>query len=91
MSITQTVEIPVNHRLTIDVPPEVPAGQSKIYIFPISAGNEIISVHEADNPLLKTTVADASNRAIPVFGCLKGQIQMSNDFDEPLEDFKEYM
>jgi len=26
MSITQTVEIPVNHRLTIDVPREVPAG-----------------------------------------------------------------
>lgn len=25
------------------------------------------------------------------FGCLKGQIKMSDDFDEPLEDFKEYM
>jgi hypothetical protein len=27
MSFTQIVEIPVNHRLTIDVPPEVPAGR----------------------------------------------------------------
>jgi hypothetical protein len=27
MSVTQTVEIPASHRLTIDVPPEVPAGQ----------------------------------------------------------------
>jgi len=27
MSITQTVEIPVDHRLTIDVPREVPAGK----------------------------------------------------------------
>jgi len=27
MSVTQTVEIPVSHRLTIDVPPEVPAGR----------------------------------------------------------------
>ena len=26
MSITQTVDIPANHRLTIDVPREVPAG-----------------------------------------------------------------
>ena len=26
MSITQTVEVPASHRLTIDVPPEVPAG-----------------------------------------------------------------
>ncbi len=27
----------------------------------------------------------------PKFGCAKGQIYMSPDFDEPLEDFKEYM
>ncbi|WP_341224688.1 DUF2281 domain-containing protein [uncultured Arcticibacterium sp.] len=25
------------------------------------------------------------------FGVLKGKISMTNDFDEPLEDFKEYM
>jgi len=30
MSVTQTVEIPANHRLTIDVPPEVPAGRAEI-------------------------------------------------------------
>jgi len=43
MSITQTVEIPVNHRLTIDVPPEVPAGQAEIRFFPASAGKERMS------------------------------------------------
>ena len=43
MSITQTVEIPASHRLTIDVPPEVPAGQAKIYFFPVSAGKEKMS------------------------------------------------
>jgi len=43
MSITQTVEIPVNHRLTIDVPPEVPAGQAEIRFFPASAGKEKMS------------------------------------------------
>ena len=26
-----------------------------------------------------------------VFGCMRGQFKMSDDFDEPLEDFKEYM
>jgi len=26
MSVTQTVEVPVSHRLTIDVPSEIPAG-----------------------------------------------------------------
>jgi hypothetical protein len=36
MSITQTVEIPVNHKLSIDVPPEVPAGWAEIYFFPTS-------------------------------------------------------
>jgi len=24
------------------------------------------------------------------FGCLKGKIKMSQDFDQPLDDFKEY-
>jgi hypothetical protein len=27
----------------------------------------------------------------PGFGCAKGMFEMSPDFDEPLEDFKEYM
>lgn len=26
-----------------------------------------------------------------VFGALKGKFKMSSDFDEPLEDFKDYM
>jgi hypothetical protein len=29
--------------------------------------------------------------ASPRFGCLAGKIQLAPDFDEPLEDFKEYM
>jgi hypothetical protein len=28
---------------------------------------------------------------MPKFGCAKGQIYLSPDFDEPLDDFKEYM
>ncbi|WP_428657458.1 type II toxin-antitoxin system VapB family antitoxin [Runella sp.] len=27
----------------------------------------------------------------PVFGSFKGKIVMSDDFDEPLDEFKEYM
>ncbi len=27
----------------------------------------------------------------PKYGCAKGQIYISPDFDEPLDDFKEYM
>jgi len=39
-SVTQTVEIPVNHRLTIDVPPEVPAGRAEIIFFPVTEQDE---------------------------------------------------
>jgi len=36
MSITQTVEIPANRRLTIDVPHEVPAGPTVIVFMPVN-------------------------------------------------------
>ncbi|GHV14816.1 hypothetical protein FACS189491_11530 [Spirochaetia bacterium] len=32
MTIEQTVEIPVSHRLTIDVPREIPAGRMQVII-----------------------------------------------------------
>ena len=69
MSITQTVNIPDNHKLTIDVPVEVPAG-------PV---------------ILTFTPASPEPQKIPVFGCAKGQFKMADDFDAPLEDFKDYM
>jgi len=31
------------------------------------------------------------NKPVPQFGRLKGKIEMSDDFDDPLEEFKEYM
>ena len=34
MSVTQTVDIPANHRLTIDVPREVPAGRTVLTFTP---------------------------------------------------------
>ena len=71
MSITQTVEIPVNHRLTIDVPPEVPAGQVILTFTP------------------KAAVSERKKQRI--FGCVKGDYWMADDFDAPLDDFKDYM
>jgi hypothetical protein len=29
--------------------------------------------------------------ARPVFGCAKGEVELSDDFDEPLDDFSDYM
>jgi hypothetical protein len=60
MSFTQTVEIPINHKLTIDVPPEVPAGQTKIYFFPVSAGKEKMT--EAQEMELINRNAERLNR-----------------------------
>jgi hypothetical protein len=38
MTIEQTVEIPANHRLTIEVPPEIPEGKTRVIIqFPAPA------------------------------------------------------
>ena len=71
MTITQTVEIPADRRLTIEVPKEVPVGQV-ILTFTLKAGEQ-----------------EEKKERVP--GCLKGQIWMAEDFDEPLEDFKDYM
>ena len=37
MSITQTVDIPASHRLTIDVPREIPAGRTVLTFTPAPA------------------------------------------------------
>ena len=36
-------------------------------------------------------IVDAPLRKTPKPGCMKGKIWVAEDFDEPLEDFKEYM
>jgi len=62
MSFTQTVEIPVNHRLTIDVPPEVPTGRAEIRFFPISADKEPIQRSEARDIEIINKNAERLNR-----------------------------
>lgn len=56
---------------------------------------------ESLSPDLKKEVADfvdfliskskSHHKAVAKFGSAKGKIKMSEDFDEPLEDFKDYM
>ena len=69
MTITQTVEIPADRRLTIEVPREVPVGQV----------------------ILTFTPPETAQKKVPVCGCAKGQFRTAEDFDAPLEDFKDYM
>jgi len=62
MSISQTVEIPASHKLTIDVPPEVPTGQAKIIFFPISTDKESIQKSEARDIEIINKNAERLNR-----------------------------
>ena len=41
--------------------------------------------------ILAFTPVETKQKGTPVFGCAKGQFRMAADFDEPLEDFEEYM
>jgi len=75
MTVTKTVTIPANHRLTIDVPLEVPAG-------------DVVLTFTSTGPK-KPTLVDLHGKRVR--GCAKGQFWMSDDFDAPLEDFKDYM
>ncbi len=63
---------------------------------------EVLSKFEALPPKFQKEVSDfmdflmdkfvKSNKKItPKFGSAKGKIRLSDDFDAPLDDFKEYM
>jgi len=39
MNITQTVEVPISHRLIIDVPREIPSGRTILTFTPASDGS----------------------------------------------------
>jgi antitoxin (DNA-binding transcriptional repressor) of toxin-antitoxin stability system len=62
----------------------VETGES-VEIHPES-GESFVLVHKP-----KHDSADAAWPGYPKAGSLKGKIWMSDDFDEPLEEFREYM
>jgi len=51
MSVTQTVEIPANRRLTIDVPREVPTGPTIIVFKPVNEPTVSETTASADEAL----------------------------------------
>ncbi|GAB1543933.1 type II toxin-antitoxin system Phd/YefM family antitoxin [Scytonema sp. NUACC21] len=55
----------------------------------VKSGEEII-ITEDNQPVVKLTLVSPVKRP-PLFGSAKDLITVSDDFDEPLEDFKEYM
>lgn len=47
MSVTQTIEIPADHRLTIDVPREIPAGKAVLTLRPVAELSRGMTAQEA--------------------------------------------
>ena len=52
-------------------------------------GEEVIILRE-DEPLVRMVAANRNKRRRQ-FGSARGKIKVADDFDEPLEDFREYM
>ena len=52
-------------------------------------GKEVVLVHDGHGAVRLVPVVTATNR--PQFGSAKGLVEMSDDFDAPLEDFREYV
>ena len=55
----------------------------------VKNGEEVI-IAKANKPLVKLVLIAEKTRK-PKLGSAKGKIWISPDFDEPLEDFKDYM
>ncbi|MFY9224789.1 MAG: type II toxin-antitoxin system prevent-host-death family antitoxin [Blastocatellia bacterium] len=55
----------------------------------LGKGEEIV-ITKNNSPIAKL-VPYTKNKPKPQFGSAKGLITISEDFDEPLEDFSEYM
>ena len=54
-----------------------------------AAGGEEVIITRSDGASFKIVPISAV-AAIPKFGSAKGCVKMSDDFDEPLENFEEY-
>jgi antitoxin (DNA-binding transcriptional repressor) of toxin-antitoxin stability system len=53
------------------------------------SGEEIVVVR-SDQAGVRLVPIDAASQMRPHFGSARGQIQIADDFDAPLEDFREY-
>ena len=75
--ITTEAIITSDHKLNlnIDLPKDYPIGKTTVTVIVDPPKNQEAPV----------------NRAADIYGIFEGQIWMSDDFDEPLDDFAEYM
>ena len=55
-----------------------------------AAGGDGVVITKSGEPIAKL-IAITVNKKHRQFGSAKGLIKISNDFDEPLDDFRDYM
>ncbi|MGV2828129.1 type II toxin-antitoxin system Phd/YefM family antitoxin [Myxosarcina sp. GI1(2024)] len=74
------------------------ASEKLLELFDAALRGEEVIITKGDKPKgmasLRTSVKlvpNTTTKPRPKFGSAKGLIKMSDDFDEPLEDFKDYM
>jgi hypothetical protein len=77
--MVRTIFVPQNKQMTLPIPDSYIGLKLEMLIFPLE-----------ENTVYADEVRNTGERK-PVFGCAKGQFVMSDDFDAPLDDFKEYM
>ena len=69
-----------------------PAADGTLHLpVPAEWRHQRIRVKAEMEPIKETQEIAAVPGGLKGFGCMKGKIWMAPDFDEPLEDFKEYM
>ena len=56
----------------------------------LGPGEEIV-ITEDNRPVAKLVLSEPSKRWPCKAGSARGKIKIASDFDEPLEDFREYM
>jgi hypothetical protein len=71
----RTILTPDSEQITFPIPKKYIGSELEIIVFPVRDASSV-------------TVYPPK---VPIFGCAKGKFKISDDFDEPLEDFREYM
>jgi len=79
-TIKATLEPHADGTLHLPLPPELRHGRLDV----------TATIEPAQPPSLANDTTQTGS-SLKGFGCLKGKIWMAPDFDEPMEDFKDYM
>ena len=90
MSVTQTVEVPANHRLIVDVPREIPTGRVILTFTPTTADSELDVASECPICAAHDYMPNAETIAVIKEGraMMRGEIpsKLYNSLEEMLVD-----